>query len=257
MVDNVNFELSIEKLRYDSFVNLTTLNLNEKKKLSENGFYYDNRKIKCYACQGEIKEEEERCDEYYNHHKPNCSVRDYLRMQRTWSKPKKNSIYDGLRYETERLETFIDWPINWINPVALAAAGFYYLRSKDYCACVFCKGIVGQWALEDEPMVEHRKHFEKCPFLTGVPQGNIPADICSILDSLRLSEDEERPRPSNNNNNAEEYNLFVKRLKSFRDAEWPERIGIDCENMARAGFFYQGDYYCIGFLSIYLFNIYI
>ena len=43
---------------------------------------------------------------------------------------------DSLRFEDERLATFIDW-VDTVDAKELAKNGFYCLRIKDHTACVF------------------------------------------------------------------------------------------------------------------------
>ena len=97
---------------------------------------------------------------------------------------KKFQSYDSLLYEKERFDTFIEWPVPWVSPKDLAADGFYYLRTKDHCACVFCRGIVGNWAVGDTPRIEHERHFPQCPFVRGQPVGNVPLTHSAILEKL-------------------------------------------------------------------------
>ena len=101
---------------------------------------------------------------------------------------KKFSSFDSLKYELARLETFSDWPphLSWLNPADLAANGFYYLKKKDLCACVFCRLIVGKWETGDTPSGEHRRHMPQCPFINGKAVGNIPMNQCKILDTMPL-----------------------------------------------------------------------
>lgn len=103
------------------------------------------------------------------------------------SRTKKFISYDSLRFEKERLETFIDWPVEWLNPVDLAHDGFYYLRTADHCACVFCRGIVGAWEKGDTPREEHKRHFPQCPFIKGQPVGNIPLAHSHIISRITPS----------------------------------------------------------------------
>ncbi|XP_042855273.1 baculoviral IAP repeat-containing protein 7-B-like [Penaeus japonicus] len=79
-----------------------------------------------------------------------------------------------LRNEKFRLETFKGWPVSWLPPADLAADGFVYLGKRDYCRCVFCRQIVGEWVTGDTPRGEHKKFNAQCPFILGKPVGNIP-----------------------------------------------------------------------------------
>ena len=46
-----------------------------------------------------------------------------------------NSLLD-FRTEEARLATFADWTVSFIKPLALSAAGFYFLKRPDTCRSV-------------------------------------------------------------------------------------------------------------------------
>lgn len=81
-----------------------------------------------------------------------------------------------LRRESVRLATFAGWPLAFISPADLAAAGFFYLDVRDSCRCAFCGNYVGDWVEGDTPMTEHGQLFPMCPFVRGLHVGNLP--IC-------------------------------------------------------------------------------
>nr|AHC55308.1 inhibitor of apoptosis protein [Palaemon carinicauda] len=155
------------------------------------------QKVKCFTCFLVVDASELKpSDDILKLHKekrPEC--RFILRTEPGLNaRSKKFLSYDSLRYEKERLETFIEWPIPWLSPEDLAADGFYYLRTNDHCACVFCRGIVGAWEVGDTPRGEHTRHFPHCPFIRGQPVGNVPLKHSEILDKLPL-DGEECPLP--------------------------------------------------------------
>nr|ADY38394.1 inhibitor of apoptosis protein 2 [Penaeus vannamei]AGC24180.1 inhibition of apoptosis protein [Penaeus vannamei] len=78
------------------------------------------------------------------------------------------------RNEENRLKSFENWPLDWLSPDDLAADGFLYLGTDDYCRCVFCNQIIGKWETGDTPRGEHKKHNSQCAFILGKPVGNIP-----------------------------------------------------------------------------------
>nr|XP_053653962.1 LOW QUALITY PROTEIN: baculoviral IAP repeat-containing protein 7-A-like [Cherax quadricarinatus] len=170
---------------------------------------------------------------------------------------KKFSSYDSLQFEKEHLETFIDWPIKWLNPSDLARDGFYYLRKDDHCACVFCQGIVGVWEEGDTPRSEHEKHFPNCLFIRGMPVGNIPIKYDEIFDSLSSVPKLQNRKmmeidvcgthsngslkhtlclPQHSGPKQTDYLTYENRIKSF--AEGPEGVKQKPEELAEAGFFY-------------------
>nr|XP_053656421.1 baculoviral IAP repeat-containing protein 7-like isoform X2 [Cherax quadricarinatus] len=163
--------------------------------------------------------------------------------------------YDSLKFEKERLKTFINWPIEWLKPIDLALDGFYYLRKDDHCACVFCRGIVGEWEKDDIPRNEHKKHFPNCPFIRGLPVGNIPMKFDKIFDDKYLSFVSNSQNkmveidicepikytlylPQHNSPRRTDYLMYEERLKSY--AQWSQDIKQDPKKLAEAGFFYCG-----------------
>lgn len=166
-----------------------------------------------------------------------------------------------LRYETVRLETFNNWPIDYISKEDLSKNGFYYLRVEDHCACVFCRGIVGEWKSGDIPEIEHARHFGHCPFVTRrSPVGNIPKQQALILSKLSTSPtpSDETPPPNTNTDvcgsnedlfspvfspvgpKRQEFDTYIKRLESY-NGNWPiEQTTQTPEQLATAGFYYCG-----------------
>ena len=189
-------QLSRENFRRDTYGDY----LNDiKNDLVKAGFYFTGigQKVKCFSClfEFDVREVSDPVD-YVNYHKeksPECTFIRSLNLGVN-ARPKKFLSYDSLRYEKERLETFIEWPVPWLKSEELAADGFYYLRTHDHCACVFCRGIVGAWEVGDTPRGEHKRHFPHCPFIRGQPVGNVPMNHSRILDKLPL-DGEECPMP--------------------------------------------------------------
>lgn len=81
---------------------------------------------------------------------------------------------EDMKVESKRIKTFSSsWPHKFLSPEALAAAGFYFVRD-DIVRCPFCKIEVGRWEEEDIPKKEHRRWSGNCPFIRGIPCGNVP-----------------------------------------------------------------------------------
>ncbi len=81
---------------------------------------------------------------------------------------------NDMKSELERLETFHNWPNSEaISPSDLARAGFYYTSRGDRVQCAFCKNFLRNWEAGDDAMIEHRRHFPRCPFVQGQDVGNI------------------------------------------------------------------------------------
>ncbi|KAK7070951.1 hypothetical protein SK128_024227 [Halocaridina rubra] len=190
-------QLSREIVRYDSFDDAVENGL--KSKLARAGFYSarNGKLVKCFSCSLELdlSQVNENTD-FFKMHIDKKSDCNFVMQNRSSNnaRSKKFLSYDSLRFEKERLQTFIEWPLPWLSPRELAADGFYFLRTHDHCACVFCRGIVGAWEVGDTPRGEHHRHFPHCPFIRGQPVGNVPMTHSGILDSLPL-DGEECPTP--------------------------------------------------------------
>lgn len=103
-----------------------------------------------------------------------------------------NFILNVMTDEKERLLTFENgqWPVPFISKEQLANAGFFYLLNSDRVQCAFCRVVICAWEPEDVPLIEHKKHFPRCPFLIGNDVGNNPIGRDPIrADKRTLSRD--------------------------------------------------------------------
>lgn len=85
-----------------------------------------------------------------------------------------NASQRALRSEALRLATFQGWPHEYISPRDLSRAGFFYRGLADQTQCAFCCITISQWEQNDDPMAEHQRHAQNCPFVLGLSVGNIP-----------------------------------------------------------------------------------
>jgi hypothetical protein len=77
-----------------------------------------------------------------------------------------------LRYERNRLDTFRNFPANAaVQSSECARAGFNYTGPGDRVQCVFCRGVLRNWENGDQPHIEHKRHFPRCPFVLGMGVG--------------------------------------------------------------------------------------
>ncbi|CAG0914368.1 unnamed protein product [Notodromas monacha] len=90
------------------------------------------------------------------------------------SQDARAEVLRKLKRESVRLRTFQRWSSPLVMPEDLARAGFFYFNDSDRVQCVFCLGIIHQWERGDVPMEQHREHFPRCPFVIGLPVGNLP-----------------------------------------------------------------------------------
>ncbi|XP_060086636.1 baculoviral IAP repeat-containing protein 7 isoform X2 [Heteronotia binoei] len=185
-------------------------------------------------------------------------------FSRSWEMG-ENSSEDGrsrtessMRSEEARLRTFQRWPASAaISPAALAAAGFFFVGPGDRVECFCCGGELYDWLPEDDPVVEHKKFFPRCPFIRhkaargGLPDREIwdcvDGQFLGMLQSLGMEEallDSSPEYP--------EMETEGDRLVTFDT--WPSYAQVPPELLARAGFFYTGDgdyvrcFYCDGAL---------
>src|SRR6266436_2490333 len=85
-------------------------------------------------------------------------------------------LYERMKSGQERYYTFHSWPVEFMNTVELAEAGFFYMLNGDRVQCAFCRGLVCGWGIGDKPLSEHERHFPRCPFIMEYNVGNIPID---------------------------------------------------------------------------------
>lgn len=87
---------------------------------------------------------------------------------------------DSLKCAQMRLDTFINWPVEWLNPQDLVNEGFYYLRVADHCSCAFCCKVVHAWIEGDTPRSRHAKVSPNCSFIRGEKDNNVPLEITKL-----------------------------------------------------------------------------
>ncbi|XP_076357103.1 putative inhibitor of apoptosis [Tachypleus tridentatus] len=172
--------------------------------------------------------------------------------------------------ESRRLKTFkCGWPASFIKPQELAKAGFFYLGSRDRVQCPYCLGIVSSWEQGDDPIVEHLRHFPRCPFI--LEKAHAEKSVANPrISSLLFKGNDECGKYKTSASDAEQgirssklmdvnqehikledlgINIhrgpkhssqasLAARLRSF--AAWPEDAPVRPELLAEAGFFYIG-----------------
>ena len=57
----------------------------------------------------------------------------------------------NVKSEAVRLQSFHNWPVEFIDKNNLAAAGFYFTGVKDIVCCAFCEVQLKEW----EPEIAH------------------------------------------------------------------------------------------------------
>ena len=209
--------------------------------LAKNGFYFNTRmdRIQCFACH----------IDHNHHHREDC----YFDKPSTLAPPHRKKIFNlfqSLYYEKERLHTFIEWPIPWVSPQALASHGFFYLRYGDACMCVFCKKVIRHWSIcsDQDLAIEQRHKLEspECEFVSNnlSNKANITLKESRILDKLRLT-GEESPLLSSSMIDDwihKDFSLDTVegRQKTFKLIKIQLQIPQRSYQLAQAGFYYCG-----------------
>ena len=166
------------------------------------------------------------------------------------------NIVPSLLFESERLKTFFELKEDgtpsgvklWssaadITPEELAKDGFYFLKEKDHCACIFCRGIIGQWIKGDTVRGEHQRHFGTerhlyggCRFVKGDPIGNVPMTLSEHL--VPLWRETVLKRIEDNNKNpsiiSPDFSLLDKREASFESSPFSTDMR---KKLSAAGFY--------------------
>ncbi|XP_061658885.1 baculoviral IAP repeat-containing protein 2 [Syngnathoides biaculeatus] len=139
----------------------------------------------------------------------------------------------AMRREQDRLDSFHPWTLSIITPAELAKAGFYFLGLADRVACFSCGGQLSNWEPGDRASSEHQRHYPNCRLVRGDRTENVslaggpPVSSSSQLSSAALNN---VSNPSMQQND--------ERLLTF--VNWPTRIPVRPEQLAKAGFYYVG-----------------
>ncbi|RLU20359.1 hypothetical protein DMN91_006967 [Ooceraea biroi] len=140
----------------------------------------------------------------------------------------------------QRLQSFTGWPIaSVVSPVELAEAGFYYRKLADMVECAFCRGVLMNWKLGDNPDRVHRAHFPNCDFymrreiedaVSGLDNVTILPGTGTEASNLGIQMHMAPSRP--------EYATYEARLQTYK--KWPAHIKQTPEMLSDAGFYYVG-----------------
>jgi len=150
--------------------------------------------------------------------------------------------------EINRLNTFQNWDVPFIDKHQLARFGFYYYGPGDLVRCAFCSVEIGMWEEGDDVLIDHfRWSSNTCPLIRGLPTANVPIDgnilrdqlppqdfvvVGDVTGSIILFSEIISDNP------ADMYKIEAERLKSFE--EWPIGLEQTPKDLSDAGFFYEG-----------------
>jgi len=149
------------------------------------------------------------------------------------------------RHESARLRSFKNWPVSYIRPETLAAAGFYFTGQGDTVKCFDCHTELCQWLKGDDPIMDHERLSPTCKYVNDT-RSNVSTqesdnqrhsmalpglDVCGIHDDafgVFMSQMEKAKHIY--------YSSYANRLASFDS--WDRRKRQTKEQLAQAGFFY-------------------
>ena len=81
-------------------------------------------------------------------------------------------VSEDLRKEEGRLKTFKNFPQHLKHLVqSLARTGFYNNQrayEDDNVKCIYCRGQISVWKVNDRPIIKHKKYFPTCPFIINL-----------------------------------------------------------------------------------------
>lgn len=111
-----------------------------------------------------------------------------------------NKMNDKYHREIERLRTYDNWPLEWLDKRELAMTGMFFTNQDDKVKCYFCEVEIGRWERDDQPVSEHLKWSPNCPLLRRRTTNNLPLnpdalervlppvsyDICGSIDTGSL-----------------------------------------------------------------------
>lgn len=78
----------------------------------------------------------------------------------------QTSVRSKYMLESERVKSFIDWPVALKQkPAQLSDAGFFYEGKGDRVSCFSCGGGLKDWYPEDDPWEQHAMNYKDCQYL--------------------------------------------------------------------------------------------
>ncbi|XP_041352542.1 uncharacterized protein LOC121371006 isoform X2 [Gigantopelta aegis] len=131
--------------------------------------------------------------------------------------PANISVQEDMRYECNRLGSFLNFPSS-ASAIRLSQAGFYYSGRGEETICFSCGLHYEQWTRSDQPLAVHRRLKPFCPFITGINSDNKPIHTDDLM-PIQVLGDRERSQIPN-----ETMQVQVLTGDSFVDME------SDCES---------------------------
>uniref|UniRef100_A0AAX7UZZ4 Baculoviral IAP repeat containing 2 n=1 Tax=Astatotilapia calliptera TaxID=8154 RepID=A0AAX7UZZ4_ASTCA len=131
-----------------------------------------------------------------------------------------------MRREQDRLDTFHSWTLSIIMPAELAKV----------CVCVVV--CTGNWEPGDRALSEHQRHYPNCRFVRGDRADNVSLAGAAATASLAANSQMSSGATVLTNVSNPAMQQSEERLLTF--VNWPSRIPVRPEQLAKAGFYYVG-----------------
>lgn len=180
--------------------------------MAKAGFYELDKRLICFRCGLNIDIDDiGKTDDIVEVHqtkRPSCVfARNLPSLPRS-----RLVVASDLRYETKRLETFIDWPLGEVIEARdLAAAGFFYSRRNVECICFCCKvrisfkpctrhGCCARHASTSQYITEKHLNSAYCDFAMEKVTGNVPIRINKIISKIIGHQETDNEKNSCGNN---------------------------------------------------------
>jgi baculoviral IAP repeat-containing protein 7/8 len=89
-----------------------------------------------------------------------------------------------LNIEANRLKTFENWNVAFIDKSQLALLGFYYFGPSDLVKCYFCGVEIGMWEEGDDVLTDHMRWSPSCNLIRRNQTNNVPINEALLHETL-------------------------------------------------------------------------
>lgn len=89
-----------------------------------------------------------------------------------------------LNIEENRLKTFENWNVAYIDKYLLALLGFYYYGPGDMVKCYFCGVEIGMWEEGDDILTDHMRWSPNCNLIRRNQTNNVPINEALLNQTL-------------------------------------------------------------------------
>lgn len=100
------------------------------------------------------------------------------------TKPEPDFQISDLNVEANRLKTFDNWCVPFIDKNQLALLGFYYYGPNDLVKCYFCGVEVGMWEDGDDVLTDHMRWSPSCNLIRRRHTNNVPINEALLNQTL-------------------------------------------------------------------------